>query len=1709
LAAARSSLFEAFSWLPPGSFPLVADGVFSSAGELIRVGGVTTGSAAAAASGGAEDEIVACSLLPDLVDSEDDLLNICSMGRASGVGQTGGVVTVEDHLVGITCGVVSASEREAVLHFLSKRERRENGNVQLLRHTQSPGSMIGGGNGGGCDKIKGEDAVLDLPTPLHEVGMWKEPSQPSRSSKVRLLNAAIHVFAATFGMQDGQKQANAVKMLESLVVNNVAQNNRPLLMSERANKQHIVSATNVSAALISCLQALPLHDGSNGAVVGMGPPWMARATMLFCMLLRSSAPLVRRVSAEGLGLLASLGVTEDAHTLQSSILHSLEELMQGNVLENMAPQKMQYAASSSTTAGCLLTFGCIQRTSQRMARETARARARFAGRGRSYDDELSHASSLPTMLMLTRALPYIATHTGYDDDSFLTRTYALHSFGLLLSYSNVVGNMSVTFAPEDERYQILSKAVEIVENNFFAAWKTNMTEVDSRSRETEKLTVEPAFLTVLIRLMTFLIPHLRLLADNSDSTIAGRFSSMVAVMISISGYHAAVVLEGVLFFDNLSSRMNLLTRDDLSVFCVRRVLSSSLNFVTTVLSSSRMQIRKHRDNRVVLGCDGSNACLKAAVGCIDHLLQFSDLMGYSSSGTNTMTTVLGGEGENFHRILFASLERTCGAKQFTLASAHRNVAVPYEAERSAVEMEGLEYAILGTLEALLLREIKIGRVAALEGEDDGGRMLHWILFAKSLLTGEFIQSIDQLVANDDDDDNDNEDGAGISDVAGTAIRAARVDATGVLMHVSPCRWQVKYQAAKLANIALKEISDYSSSAPSTGTTSPGAETDGRVDHHSSNFDILSARDQLRRRCATISNDTTNKNSNDASSSSGPTVSSSRVAFHFDELITVACGMTIATLDQAELYCLQNAGLRLLILLIDCFAEVLDPDEGVTTTSTMRSSDIVRPKLLEQYISQITASVKHAINYDVNAEIESTMIGQSLHTLFMSGCEGLLLLIRTGLVSDPSTVKRMMRPLMPSKEDLVVCTYPTYTDPKICALSPKPKSFVEDRMATLLPRVAKLWTLAEVGMLVQLEYIPHDLLSEILRGAEPGLEEGIAINCAAIAIDAFRLKTCHQTLNTATASSSSSRSESKQEDDTMEVDCTQLKSGLTFSNFEDVDGFVKDGMVQTWAVLSGFSVVLLLKALKEVGSSDSNRRAILVSWLKNIVPMVFAGLYDSLECFSVISKMEESKCLGDAEKTSTMCLAALGMLIQSHEAKNIISSDGMKNTIHCILETVLFPCLGVPFILSKYDNICREIKTLEPKDGDSNKIEGKIDPIPDLKVTNEDRVEDNVGDSNKLQSFVIVENEQVEAFHIATAYFANGKPSKLIEQACNVLEAVCNTHAHWCFDRKALMKILLLPLIAVEDGSIDCDSNNEVTNVVLSSIIRCVNLLIQSENLDYGTVKGLLIFSLSRISCIGKVPSEQSLVKTSLCALLRACLQKSNITKNEKLIHVRDTAESDNWEAWEILCLDLNQSSGINHSIDIICQALEDYKTTRRHVDALTAILSISSIRTDWVPLIMRKAGGQVLQLTKLYGNCQLEGPAYNENRTSMCAMSIKMIMLTFQYMNTDKAVSAEIVSFHSIVFETLVSLVTFNGLPGQGASTLNANADPALGRICAQFFVHILRVAPALFKACLVNISAEDRNVLEAAVRADMEGYQKKKVAVVKKPLKLKSFSRS
>ena len=112
---------------------------------------------------------------------------------------------------------------------------------------------------------------------------------------------------ATFGLQDGSKQDKAIKMLESLLCGGSIVTTGAIYI-------------NATAAMISCLRSLPLHEGTNEALIGTGPPWMVRAARLLVSLLPSSVQLVRIAAAGGLGLLSSLGVTEDAHGLQVSLI---------------------------------------------------------------------------------------------------------------------------------------------------------------------------------------------------------------------------------------------------------------------------------------------------------------------------------------------------------------------------------------------------------------------------------------------------------------------------------------------------------------------------------------------------------------------------------------------------------------------------------------------------------------------------------------------------------------------------------------------------------------------------------------------------------------------------------------------------------------------------------------------------------------------------------------------------------------------------------------------------------------------------------------------------------------------------------------------------------------------------------------------------------------------------------------------------------------------------------------------------------------------------------------------------------------------------------------------------------------------------------------------------------------------------------------------
>jgi hypothetical protein len=212
--------------------------------------------------------------------------------------------------------------------------------------------------------------------------------------------------------------------------------------------------------LLACLQTLPLQESTHNVTVGLGPAWMGKAKDLLLTFLPSGSNIVRRAASEGLALLSTLGANEDAQFLQSAVLYSLDEIMRGNQHDGK-PTPAQTESISVARAGSLLTIASIQRTSQGIL-EKRNTRART----RSVDGKIEEEKDdkLPAFQMMTRILPSIKNFGPRD--FFVARTSALHSFALLVGYSNRILDSSLR--PED--LHLLKKAIELVEGNLLSAW---------------------------------------------------------------------------------------------------------------------------------------------------------------------------------------------------------------------------------------------------------------------------------------------------------------------------------------------------------------------------------------------------------------------------------------------------------------------------------------------------------------------------------------------------------------------------------------------------------------------------------------------------------------------------------------------------------------------------------------------------------------------------------------------------------------------------------------------------------------------------------------------------------------------------------------------------------------------------------------------------------------------------------------------------------------------------------------------------------------------------------------------------------------------------------------------------------------------------------------------------------------------------------------
>lgn len=188
LDAAKACIMEAFAWLPQGSYPMVADALFAFSARHIQI---------------AVDHDVSCSILESLISNEDKILDAATFCRAAYQGQVGGLRYLDEDITAREAEASQHTDRESALLFYS-HSRNQNESADFL------GSQVLG-------MIVGKGIEEKPPTELHAVGSWHMPATPFCSSKVRLVDASIQAFAATFTLKSPMEQQRAMKMLESLV----------------------------------------------------------------------------------------------------------------------------------------------------------------------------------------------------------------------------------------------------------------------------------------------------------------------------------------------------------------------------------------------------------------------------------------------------------------------------------------------------------------------------------------------------------------------------------------------------------------------------------------------------------------------------------------------------------------------------------------------------------------------------------------------------------------------------------------------------------------------------------------------------------------------------------------------------------------------------------------------------------------------------------------------------------------------------------------------------------------------------------------------------------------------------------------------------------------------------------------------------------------------------------------------------------------------------------------------------------------------------------------------------------------------------------------------------------------------------------------------------------------------------------------------------
>jgi hypothetical protein len=353
---------------------------------------------------------------------------------------------------------------------------------------------------------------------------------------------------------------------------------------------------------------------------------------------------------------------------------------------------------------------------------------------------------------------------------------------------------------------------------------------------------------------------------------------------------------------------------------------------------------------------------------------------------------------------------------------------------------------------------------------------------------------------------------------------------------------------------------------------------------------------------------------------------------------------------------------------------------------------------------------------------------------------------------------------------------------------------------------------------------------------------------------------------------------------------------------------------------------------------------------------------------------------------------------------------------------------------------------------------------------------------------------------------------LVTQVCRFVEHTLKTTSEIDLN---LITSLSKPLISIQEDADTFNFDSSMKTNIITSHFRSFTHLLEKEEidiLDIDIVRCLFDLSLKKF-ILGKDDTNWAAISN----LMQCCLAKEMFTETDKIFYAKNAACDGNWAAWELLCNSSNDINAFLSSSEFIRNAMDNRDDQHQHLVVLSALCNVSRVHADWIPDIMGAIGQQLLLLFNLYGTNLLEGSLFRKNRILACSHCMKIVMISFQFMKSQIDVAlpeaktqaeADLAVYLSIIFETLISVIVFNGLPNQQNNS-NVGADCSLGRMCAQFFGHVLRTSPASFKLCIGNLNDTSRGILESSVRAELSGYAVRNTAPAKKKLNIKNFAPS